>query len=229
MRLDYCLRLLEEKPEELRTEIPQALQMSERAVHQMRTTIFELRPLVLETEGLEAALDTFIKRLKQDLADQPAPQLRLSIEVDNPQGHLTRQDAKVEAAIFSIIQEAVNNALKHAEASQIGVQLKETNTALYVSIADDGRGFDVDKVTNNYGQRGSLGLVNIKERAELIGGDQVIRSIPGRGTRVRIFIPKSTLARQKQRTQSGILSNAKRVQTDILTRVLTKTGQLNGS
>jgi signal transduction histidine kinase len=229
MRLDYCLRVLEENPAELRHEMPQALQMSERAVHQMRTAIFELRPLILETEGLEPALDTFIKRLQQDLADQPAPQLTLSIEADNPQGHLTRQDAKVEAAIFSIIQEAVSNALKHADASQVGVQLKETNTALYVSVADDGRGFDVDKVTNHYGQRGSLGLVNIRERAELIGGDQVVRSVPGRGTRVRVFIPKSTLARRKQRTQSGILSNAKRVQTDMLTKVLTQTGQLNGN
>lgn len=223
MRLDFCRRLLEEDPGALAKEIPQALTMAERAVQQMRTTLFELRPLVLETEGLESALITFIDRQQEDLIGQRSPELNLTIETDNVQGHLSRQDSKVETAIFAIVQEAVNNAIKHASPQEVNVHVRESATALYVSVTDDGQGFDVDQVMNDYVHRGSLGLLNIKERTELIGGDLAIRSGAEQGTRVRVYVPKAEDVRLRRRGKSGLLSNAKRVQTDFLTK------SLNGS
>ena len=104
------------------------------------------------------------------------------------------------------MQEAVNNALKHAQASTISVQLKETPTALYVMISDDGQGFEVDSVMSNYEQRGSLGMVNMRERATLIGGELMLQSAPGRGTRLTVYVPTATQERLERRATTGRLS-----------------------
>lgn len=189
----------------------------------MRTMLFELRPLALEVDGLESALKTFIDRQQHDISEKQPTRLNLTIETDNPQGHLTRQDSKVETALFAIVQEAVTNAIKHAQSNHVQVQLRETATALYTTVADDGIGFNVDEMMETYSQRGSLGLINIKDRTELIGGDLAIRSVSGKGTKIRIFVPKAHQERLKKRGQSGVLSNSKRVQTGILSKSLNGT------
>lgn len=224
MRLNFCQKLYRENPELLPEELPLAMQLADRAVHQMRTMLFELRPLALEVDGLEAALRTFVHRQQQDIAEKQDTRLTLSIETDNPQGHLTRQDSKVETSLFAIVQEAVTNAIKHAESSYVHIQLRETPTAIYSTVTDDGIGFDADEVMNTYSQRNSLGLLNIKERTELIGGDLAIRSVLRKGTKIRVFVPKAQQERLRKRGQSGILSNSKRVRTGILS-----TSALNGN
>ncbi|MCB0212593.1 MAG: GAF domain-containing protein [Anaerolineae bacterium] len=223
MRLNFCQRLLQESPGLLPKEFPPAMQLADRAVHQMRTMLFELRPLALEVDGLESALETFIDRQQHDISNKQRTRLSLSIETDNPQGHLTRQDSKVEAALFAIVQEAVTNAIKHAQSSYVHVQLRETPTAMYATVTDDGIGFNAEETMNTYSQRSSLGLLNIKERTELIGGDLAIRSVSGKGTKIRIFVPKAHQERLRKRGQSGILSNSKRVHTGMLTAVLNGT------
>lgn len=70
----------------------------------------------------------------------------------------------------------------------------------------------------NYSQRSSLGLINIKERTELIGGDLAICSVSGKGTKIRVFVPKAQQERLKKRGQSGVLSNSRRVQTALLSK-----------
>jgi len=223
MRLNFCQRLIKERPDQLVKELPTAMQLADRAVHQMRTMLFELRPLALEVDGLESALKTFIDRQQHDISEKQPTRLNLTIETDNPQGHLTRQDSKVETALFAIVQEAVTNAIKHAQSNHVQVQLRETATALYTTVADDGIGFNVDEMMETYSQRGSLGLINIKDRTELIGGDLAIRSVSGKGTKIRIFVPKAHQERLKKRGQSGVLSNSKRVQTGILSKSLNGT------
>lgn len=186
------------------------LELADRATHQMRTLLFELRPLVLETQGLGAALQVFMDRRQKDIAGE-TPKLTLKIETNNPGGDISRQDGKVETTIFAIVQETVNNAVKHAQAQNIVVQLTETATAIYTVIKDDGVGFDVDQVMNNYEQRGSLGMINLKERTELIGGELSIRSAPGQGTRITIQVPKEHSERLKKRNTTGQLSLSNRI------------------
>jgi signal transduction histidine kinase len=169
--------------------------------------LFELRPLVLETEGLESALKVFLDRRQQELLQEQKTTLSLNIEADEPGGQISGLDDKVEAAIFAIAQEAVNNALKHAEASRITVELRETPVGLYLTIGDDGRGFDVDQVMNNYAHQASLGMMNIQERSAIIGGDLSIKSAPDQGTRIRVYIPKEKDERLKKR-KTGMLSTA---------------------
>lgn len=204
MSLDFCKKAFQKDPSLLPQEFDRMHQLADRASHQLRTALFELRPLVLETKGLGAALQTFIERRQKDIG--PAPQLVLKIETDSPDGEISRQDGKVETTIFAIVQETVNNAIKHAHANEILVEVTETPKALYTQIKDNGQGFDVDKVLRNYEQRGSLGMINLRERAELIGGDLTLKSAPGYGTRITIYVPKELSERQRRRGTTGQLT-----------------------
>ena len=98
-------------------------------------------------------------------------------------------EAQVEGTLFNIIQEAVNNALKHAQANHIWVRLRREGINLLTVVQDDGVGFDLQKVLASYEQRGSFGLLNIDERARLVGGNAELESTPGKGTRVTILVP----------------------------------------
>jgi signal transduction histidine kinase len=97
-----------------------------------------------------------------------------------------------QGVIFYIIEEAVNNARKHANAPTIAVTLKQMEPGLaLLDVSDDGSGFDVKAVTQSYDKRthSSLGMVNLRERAELVNGLLQIDSQPGQGTRVMVYIP----------------------------------------
>lgn len=197
MRIDFCKQAYQKDPSLLPQEFEDMLSLADRASHQLRTALFELRPLVLETQGLGAALQTFVERRQKDVG--PTPKLGLVVETVNPNGEISRLDVKVEATIFAIVQETVNNAIKHAQAANVVIEVKETATAVYTQIKDNGRGFDVDQVMSNYEHRGSLGMINLRERTELIGGDLIMKSAPGHGTRITISVPKAQEERLKRR------------------------------
>jgi two-component system sensor histidine kinase DegS len=114
-----------------------------------------------------------------------------------------------QTVIFYLVEEALNNARKHAQASEIIVRLffhpKAANIAV-LEIADNGVGFDVKAVMNSYTQRSSMGMVNLQERSELIDGSLQIDSVIGKGTRVRILIPLDQEA--KDRLQQNELSGS---------------------
>ncbi|MBN1991671.1 MAG: GAF domain-containing sensor histidine kinase [Anaerolineae bacterium] len=203
MQLQFCRQALEKDPSLLPKQFVSMHELGQQAVHQMRTMLFELRPLVLETEGLVAALRVFLERRRQEVK---TIRLTLTLKTHQPSGQISRLEDKVEVALFAIVQEAVNNALKHAQANNIIVHLKESPTAIYATIVDDGKGFEIDKVMRNYEQRGSLGLVNIRERTELIGGELAMNSAPSRGTHISVYVPKAKEERMQKRATTGRLS-----------------------
>lgn len=204
MKIDFCQKAIKNnRPDLILPELEEMEQLSKRASHQMRTMLFELRPLALETQGLSAALQVFLDRRQKDIGDKKP---RLSLEIKSQSGEIPRQDGKVETTIFAIVQETVNNAIKHAEADHITVILQEADTALKTIIRDDGAGFEVEAVMSNYESRGSLGMINLQERAELVGGELSIESTPGEGTQVTISIPKEKEMRMKKRRTTGPLS-----------------------
>jgi signal transduction histidine kinase len=95
-----------------------------------------------------------------------------------------------QGVIFYIIEEAVNNARKHANAASIAVRLGQVEPGIaLLEIADNGIGFDVQSVDKGYDKRGSLGMINLRERTELVNGLLNIDSAPGKGTRVQVYIP----------------------------------------
>jgi signal transduction histidine kinase len=95
-----------------------------------------------------------------------------------------------QGVIFYIIEEAVNNARKHANAPTIWVRFNQLEPGIAIlEIVDDGIGFDVKAVDKAYDKRGSLGMVNLRERTELVNGLLNIESASGKGTRVQVYIP----------------------------------------
>jgi signal transduction histidine kinase len=186
MRLDFVKKALTRDPSLVEEEIVQLIDLGQRASHEMRTLLFLLRPLVLETQGLVPALETFLTRRQEE---EENTTLHLEVRTERGDDQLTRRDPKDEAAIFAIVQEAVQNAFKHAQADNIWIRLAEQAGELMVIVQDDGVGFDTAAMESDYEQRGSLGMVNIRERAELVGGRLTLRSAPGQGTEVMIRVP----------------------------------------
>ena len=144
--------------------------------------LFTLRPLILESQGLTAALTAMGEKMRETFAQ--------NVLVNVDEMIVENMEMGKQGVIFYIIEEAVNNARKHANAFHIWVRLRafERDIAL-LEIEDDGAGFDVEAVNKSYDQRGSLGMINLRERTELVNGLLNIDSAVGKGTRIQVYIP----------------------------------------
>jgi signal transduction histidine kinase len=149
---------------------------AQQALGEMRVLLFELRPPDLEAEGLVAALQERLEAVeaRSGLAAE------LIVEGEETFPH------HVEPELYRIAQEALNNVLKHAQAHAITLSLQQSNGAIVLEVADDGRGFAMPTSQS----RGGMGLGSMQERAAHLGGTLTIRSAPGAGTRVRVEVPR---------------------------------------
>jgi signal transduction histidine kinase len=180
MQLQYIQRLVERTPEKLPTELEDLDELASKALRQLRNMLFDLRPVVLETEGLMPAVQTYTELIKRE------EQIAIHLNLTEPAARLPN---KMEKALFSIIQEAVANVRKHARAENMWISIVPQGDRLLVTVKDDGRGFDPAEVKKSYSTRGSLGLLHIRERAELLGARLTIDSAMGKGTMVRLVLP----------------------------------------
>lgn len=148
---------------------------AQQALREMRLLIFELRPPALETEGLVAALQARLEAVEGRTGIETA--------VTAPDHlHLTPE---AETGLYWISQEALNNALKHAQASQISVTLTQNEAATRLQIADDGVGWE----TTAASAKGKLGLRGMQERAAQLGWQITVDSAPNRGTTIQVEVP----------------------------------------
>lgn len=147
------------------------------SLDQLRTVIYDLRPAMLDDLGLVAALRWYVKARVE-----PA-NVRVTMHIDQPQ-ELPRPQPAVEIALYRVAQEALANAVRHAEASQVelGLALKPGYAAL--TVFDDGKGFDLEEVRGR-----GLGLLSMRERVAQLGGQLNVVSERGLGTRVYAVIP----------------------------------------
>lgn len=188
MNIEFIKRLLDRDPQRVIEELDKLSALSKRTTYDVRTMLFELRPLVLETQGLRVTLEQYLERFQANKDNNNGT--RIVLETENVDD--ISLDTKTEGTLFNIIQEAVNNALKHAQAQHIWVRLTSDGTTLTATVQDDGKGFDKTKVLRSYEKRGSFGLLNIDERARLVGGTAEMYSAPGEGTVVSIVVPLDT-------------------------------------
>ena len=181
MNVRFVQTLLDEgELELLRTELVSLEELSERTLKMVRELLFNQRPLILETQGLFPALETYVKRMSE------AREVKVSLELI---GEPVRLPGRADRAIFSIVQEAVGNAKKHAPGADVRIRVESQDNRLWVRVIDSGAGFDVSRVQSTYDRRGSLGLLNMNERAQQIGGTLTIESAIGRGTTVTLSVP----------------------------------------
>jgi signal transduction histidine kinase len=182
MRVSLARNMLAKDPKAVGEELGRIEDLARRTTKEIRHMLFTLRPLVLESQGLVAALKSMAEKTRETFSQN------VIIKVDEK--ILESIEMGKQGVIFYIVEEAVNNARKHAQAGHVWVNLHLLKQGLaLLEIQDDGEGFDVDAVNRSYDQRGSLGLVNLKDRTELVNGVLDVQSVPGKGTRVQVYIP----------------------------------------
>ncbi len=194
MRMNIIQRMLERTPDEVPGELKKVEELARKTTKEIRHMLFTLRPLVLENQGLTAALEQLADKMKE--THNQAVAVRVSKEAEKS------LDSHQQGVIFYIIEEAVGNARKHAAAELISTVVTRQDDVVVVKIIDNGVGFDVSAVSANYDQRGSLGMVNLRERTELLGGSLRIDSAEGQGTTITVVVPireSPTGAQSKQR------------------------------
>jgi signal transduction histidine kinase len=187
MSLDHLQRLLEITPEAALSELDALRRLVHQATREARVVLFELRPIILETQGLVPTLESYVSQLNEAK--------RLSVHFE-PAVLPSQFDTKIAGTIFSIVQEAVNNIKRHAAANNVWISMSTTPDTLVVQVRDDGRGFDVATVERDYEQRGSFGMLNMRERTRLIEGHLDIQSRmepPNQGTIIHLRVPLPTL------------------------------------
>ena len=133
----------------------------------------------------------------RDVKELEEVRVKVQSDVDKLQAHFEAEDAPqelapdTETACFRVAQEAINNVLRHARARNLWVRLSMSAAGLAISVRDDGRGFEVDRVRRRASDGASLGLVGMEERMALAGGSFELRSAPGQGTVLLATFPMS--------------------------------------
>jgi signal transduction histidine kinase len=165
---------------ELRATVTRAADALQGEVDRLRDIIHDVRPSSLDDLGLMAAMEALVARHAHD----GGPALLLEVDLDHEAGRTPeRLHPDVETAIYRIAQEALRNALKHADAQNVEIAVAQIEDEVGVRVRDDGRGYDGKASTSGFG------LVSIQERVELLDGRLRIRSAPGEGTTLEARVP----------------------------------------
>jgi signal transduction histidine kinase len=180
MRINFIRSLMAKDPRQAFIELKKVEELAKDTSREIRAMLFSLRPLVLETQGLSAAIEMAMNKIRES----DGLTLRL---VGGEYGDLLSDQA--QGVVFYIIEEAMGNARKYSKANLIEVRLWQEDELFVARVQDDGVGFDIQAVNSNYSSRGSLGMVNMRERAERIDGSLKVESAPGKGTMITLVVP----------------------------------------
>jgi len=165
------------KAEEL---LRKAQELSTTILDEIHNLIYELRPSLLDELGLVAAVSSLIDNSLR------ATRIKVGLRTTGPERRLS---PRVEIALFRVVQETINNILKHAKAQQVRITLYFKSKSLKITIEDDGVGFDVPEILNSRSKTRGLGLLGIRERMDSINGSLAINSRIGKGTRIIVEAP----------------------------------------
>ena len=174
-RVELAQQLIDKDLNEARSELETLKDLVRGSVKDVRKIIYDLRPMSLDDLGLIPTIKRYIERYEEET----------DIIVDlNILGNRKRLPPSHEITIFRLVQEALNNIQKHAEAGQTTIRFEFTSQQVNLLIVDNGKGFNEEEV-----EEGKFGLINMRERCELIGGEINIKSQKNKGTRIHIKIP----------------------------------------
>ena len=182
MRINLTRRMFDKDEKSALNELVKIEELAHRTTKEIRHMLFTLRPLILESQGLTAALKSMAEKMRETYSQNVVIDVNEKIIEDLEMGK--------QGVIFYIVEEAMNNARKHAAAPNIWVRLKEMEPGLaLLEIQDDGIGFDVKATNAAYDKHSSLGMINLRERTELVNGLLDVQSQPGRGTLIQVYVP----------------------------------------
>ena len=203
MNIEVARRVSQSRPEDLEEEFKTLRELSIQINQEIRQSLLELRPLMLESRGLLGALQAYLNQQKRY-------GFVVALEADDLPEIRNRQ---AETALYLIIQEALTNVRKHASAPHTWLRLRLEDPWLSAEVEDDGRGFAVDQLTARYLNHTHLGLLSMRERANWLGGSVEIASPrPGRaeGTLLKARIPLAKLTTpSREDTASWLVASRK--------------------
>ena len=167
-------------PEHVQPKVADGLQLVGHAIQQVRDLSLNLRPSMLDDFGLRATLEWFLERQRERSS------CAFHLETRNEGIELSPDFRTV---CYRVVQEAVTNVQRHSHARNVWVALEKSTTGVKLSIRDDGRGFDVAAAEQRSARGGSMGLLGMRERVELLGGKCAIHSAPDAGTTIQVEFP----------------------------------------
>lgn len=166
----------------IQQQLDAAVELCELTMGQIRTLAHDLRPAALENLGLDMTLRSFCRDFGR--------RTNLAIDYQTSGGKLPDLPAAVDIALYRFLQEALNNVAKHAQCSQVRVELHCDETTISLTVEDNGRGFDPMAALEIQTQAQGIGLSGMQERLESVGGRLIISSWPDNGTRLVAWIPR---------------------------------------
>ena len=180
IQIEICERLFDVDFERVKQEFKELKDIVRASINEMRKVIFNLRPSALDDLGLEAVA----RRYCAEFQEETGINSQCLIFGDNK-----RLESSMEVMLFRILQEALTNVRKHSMANNVTVKIEYLKDRVNMAIVDDGRGFDYDLLKDRMHSGHHLGIISIKERAQLFKGDVKIDTAPGRGTKVFVSVP----------------------------------------
>ena len=181
VQLEICERLYQtERLQEAYQQFVDLKRVAQGAMADLRRIIYDLNPTTLDDLGLVLTINNYL----DSFAKQTGIDTRFVLL-----GHEQRLDSQLEMAVFRIVQEAVNNCRKHAQASSVDVTLEFTRKKISVAVEDDGVGFDPVQIQGKLNSGKHFGLLNMQSRANVLGGSLQFHGEPGKGAKVFVTIP----------------------------------------
>jgi signal transduction histidine kinase len=168
------------QPEKIQDAVERSLEQLGFSITALQSLITELRPASLDELGVKPALDALVRRASARFGLQVDANFDLAFDRGRAPSRLL---GEIESTVYRLVQEAINNVVKHAQVEELQVEVVEVDGSVVVTIRDDGSGFETSRPGAGFG------IVGMRERVELVDGRLVIDSTPGRGTVVRAEIP----------------------------------------
>lgn len=151
-------------------------------IEEIRNTIFDLRPMMFDDLGLKEAVEQLCDKLKE------ASDILVVLDLDEIRiNNDSVSQESILLAVFRILQECISNIYKHSHAKKVSISLKDKKDSIHLSVIDDGIGFQLSEAKT---KEKHFGLLILEERVKILGGDLIIESKPGKGTKINVVIPK---------------------------------------
>lgn len=179
------LETFERSPEAqgLQLRLQESVSLVEHALQQVRNLSLDLRPSILDDLGLVSALLWYSERQ----SERTGTDIRVAVDPLS-----SRLPQEIETTCFRIVQEALTNVARHSQARHVRIELCRRGNGLELTVRDDGSGFDVSAALARSSSGGSMGLLGMQERAELVGGRLTVESAPAQGTTIKVLLPFRT-------------------------------------
>ncbi len=182
LQAEICERFFDIDPEKARAELKALKQSAAETFNAVKGFIFDLRPMMLDDLGVVPTLRRYIESFEE----------KHGIKVTmNTTGQAIRLEPHVEVTVFRAVQELMNNARVHGQASDIEVLVDQDEERVLVVVEDNGGGFSVDETFAEDSSRATIGLPTLQDRIAMLDGELNIQSNLGQGTRVEFTIPAS--------------------------------------